>query len=175
MDTNIAAILAKLRDLTLEDEDGNSLTLILNAGLSKHELEEYEAQLCTPLPEEFRAVLRYANGMNFFGQKLLSTHEQTFFPEQGIVTFHNWGNGDFDCVVVGASAYSVGAIAFMNHNPDVTTEISPTLSNWFDRAAAEIAKKGTLLHPADYRQRREQGLYGHVLSALRGRSCELNG
>jgi hypothetical protein len=167
-------ILDSFRNMHLEDEDGEALEFSLEPALSEAELVVHEQATGMRFPLEFRDLLMYANGMNLFGLELMSTDQQTYFSEQGIMSFHNWGNGDFDCISISISSHPVGCVVFMNHTPDVTVRIATCLSEWLERAVQEIRSKGALLHPADYLNSPEQGLYQHVLESLRGVDCELN-
>lgn len=174
--SSISHILDSFRNLRLEDEDGETLEFSLDPALSEVGLIAHEKVIGVRLPGQFRDLLMYANGMRLFGLDLMSTDQQSYFREHGIISFHNWGNGDFDCVATSSSAYPENAVVFMNHSPEVTVKIEDALTKWIDRAINEIRKHGTLLHPADYRTRCAQGagIYEMVLAALDGIRCELN-
>jgi len=172
--SQISRFLNALRDNSFEDEDGSSLHLKLRQGLSISELERYEKRLRIALPNEFKELLVYSDGMSFFGQTIMASEEQTLFAPQGILSFHNWGNGDFDCIAVSDHSYPRGSIIFMNHAPEVTSFIETSLLHWFERVVDEIQSRGTLLHPSDYKNREAEGMYGHVVEELRNVDCELN-
>ena len=172
--TTISRILDSFRNTNLEDEDGEALEFSPEPALSQAELAVHEQAKGVRFPGEFRDLLMYANGMSLFGLELMPTDQQTHFGEHGIVSFHNWGNGDFDCISISASPHPVGSVVFMNHSPEVTVGIATSLSEWLEKAVQEIRSKGALLHPADYRERPEQGMYQHVLDNLSGVDCELN-
>ena len=172
--SSIRKTLDEVSSLALEDEDGAILKVSLESPLTIDQLAKYEASIAFDLPCELRELLLVTNGMDYFGLDIMPIDEQSCFPEQGIIAFHNWGNGDFDCIAASPSTYPDGAVVFMNHSPNVTVRIAGSLSEWLERAAGEIRETGILLHPSDYRARREPGLYQHVLASLKGIPCELN-
>ena len=172
--SSISHILDSFRNLRLEDEDGEALAFSLDPALSEAGLIAHEKVIGVRLPGQFRDLLMYANGMRLFGLDLMSTDQQSYFREHRIISFHNWGNGDFDCISTSTSPYPAGTVVFMNHSADVTVRITGLLSEWLEKAVQEIRLKGALLHPADYREKPEQGLYQHVLDNLSGVDCELN-
>jgi len=172
--STVAKILDAFSGLTLENEDGAPLGVLLESPLASKELDRYEESIGVELPDEFRELLLITNGMNYFGLDIMPIDQQTYYRDQGIITFHNWGNGDFDCVAASPSQYPDGTVVFMNHSPDVTVALAQSISEWLKKAAREIRSKGALLHPSDYRERREQGLCQHVLEKLSGIACELN-
>ena len=172
--SEIAKVLDDFRGLALEDEDGEPLEVLLESPLAEEDLDRYEQSIGVELPHEFRDLLLITNGMCLFGLAIMPVDQQTYFRDQGIIAFHNWGNGDFDCVAALPSKYNDGTVVFMNHSPDVTARIAESLSEWLEKAVLEIQGKGALLHPSDYREGREQGVYQHVLESLSGIACELN-
>jgi len=170
----IEQVLGSFRSMHLEDEDGEALEFVPDSPLGQAELAAYEQAIGARLPEEFRELLLYANGMNLFGLELMPIDQQSYFGEYGIISFHDWGNGDFDCISIAASPHPVGAVVFMNHSPDVTVRIADSLSEWLEKAVQEIQAKSALLHPTDYREQAEDGMYQHVVGSLSGVDCELN-
>jgi len=174
--------MARIRDilndfllLSLYDEDEESVQLILNESASEKVLKEYEGRITRAVPCELRELLAMSDGLDLFGLDIMPIDRQDLFETQGLLSFHDWGNGDFDCVVLAGSCVGPeGSIVFMNHSPEVTVPIAESLEKWLLRVVEEITDKGTLLHPSDYRVRHEQGLYAGVLEALSNRDCELN-
>ena len=171
----IREILAGLHELQVEDEDGDVVRLLVGRPVSEEALQSYEARLGGRLPGEFRDLLAFSNGMNLFGLEIMPVEGQEHFSEQGIISFHNWGNGDFDCIALCSSGHPEGAVLFMNHTPNVLVPISPSLGQWLSAVVDELNEKGAVLHPGDYFVRNEGGIYAHVLESLRGIDCELNG
>ncbi|MFT3823541.1 MAG: SMI1/KNR4 family protein [Chitinophagaceae bacterium] len=129
------------------NQDGVMTGIELNKGASPESLEAFEAQKRVKLPETLKELLLFSNGLSFFGLHILSLEEMEYFPVSGIITFHAWGNGDFDGVTLfGEEA----AVFFMFHSEDNTYRISDSLLQWFDNAVTEIRQYGTLCHPWDY-------------------------
>ena len=104
----------------------------------------------------------------------MSIGEQQYYADHGVIAFHAWGNGDFDCIATLASVHPEGSILFMNHTPHAMAHVAATLSEWIQQAVDEISVRGALLHPSDYLNCDRPGIYRPVLSALSGVDCELN-
>lgn len=82
-----------------------------------------------------------------------------------ILTFHNWGNGDFDCLFVG-SEFPKDSIVFMSHSENKLVIVSDSLNNWFADVIGVIKNIGTLLHPLDYKIRGSDGIYKNILKQI---------
>ncbi len=174
--SHIIEILDSAMNLELEDEDGNRLKLEASVPASERDLNDREGRLGVKIPLELRDLLMFANGLSLFGQVIMSLQEQDYFSNQGLLSFHNWGNGDFDCVAASSSKYPENTVVFMNHGPEISVKIEDNLTAWFEKAINEIRERGVLLHPGDYipNSNADSGLYGGVLAALEGIDCELN-
>lgn len=170
----IVEIIESFRGLDLQGEDDEALELETGQPASEEELESRESTWGLRIPTELRELLLYTNGVELFGNEILAANALDGFPKQGLIVFHEWGNGDFDAVATSPSRYSEGAVVFVNHSPDVTVRITDSLSDWLLRAVDEIGKQSALLHPMDYRNKPSEGLYAHVLDELRGIDCESN-
>ncbi len=171
----IKDLFEKIRFIQLENEDGDFLKLDLQTGVPESDITHFENSLGLKFPMEIRDFFKFTNGVNFFGLQILPISQLEYFPNWGIISFHSWGNGDLDCIVIDSPFQTQGTILFMNHSPDVTVPIAPSLIKWFYQVFEEIKIKGTLLHPSDYRGRKEKGVYEHVLAKIKGVNCELNG
>lgn len=170
--TSIVEMLEQAQAIVLDDEDGQPLRLIFEQPCSSEAIDALERSISIRLPLELKQLLEYSNGMSLFGLRIMPLNELSFFPSSHMIAFHNWGNGDFDCISIDSSELS-GTILFMNHEPDVTVRISDSLNTWIRDAIEEISTKGALLHPSDYRHRSEAGMYSSVLRSLCGIDCEL--
>lgn len=174
MAMNIEQWLASMQDLALEDEDGNALRVRINSSVPEDELEQYESRLGLSIPLELRQLFMCSNGLDLFGCQIMKANEITCFASHGLIAFHNWMNGDFDCVATQTSKYPEGTVLFMNHSPDVLVQIESSLLQWMSGVVDEIREKGALWHPADYIGTPGRGIYSDVLQRLQGIDCELN-
>jgi len=138
---------------TYHGEDSRTLKLERNVGLSKEEIARYEGSLGIRLPNDFHEMLQFSDGMNFFEERILSTSEQEFISSGSLLTFHDWGNGDFDAIVVESKTQSMlpsGFVVFICHESGCIEPVTGSLRSWFRLVLEEIKIRGTLLHPDDY-------------------------
>ena len=142
----------------LFDEDDNKMIVEPIEGASLADISKFEATNGMEMPLDLKELLLFSNGMDFFGLHILSLEEMEFFPNTGMISFHNWGTGDFDCLSTGGD-YPKGSIIFMAHAEDNTSQISNNLVDWFESIFAEIEEVGALLHPMDYQYSELDGLY----------------
>ncbi len=142
----------------LFDEDGNKIIVEPREGASLADVSKFEATHGMEMPLDLKELLLFSNGMNFFGLDILSLEAMEFFPTTGMVSFHNWGNGDFDCLSTGGD-YPKGSVIFMAHAEDNTSLISNSLADWFEGVFKEKEEVGALLHPMDYQYSELDGLY----------------
>ena len=110
-------LLSDFSNTSLEDEDGGSLQIVLRNPTSELQLQRFEESIGTSLPPQLRELFEVSNGLGWFGVEVLSISELLYYREQGIIPFHSWGNGDFDCIATKESSYQEGAVLFMNHSP----------------------------------------------------------
>ncbi|MNE54312.1 SMI1 / KNR4 family protein [compost metagenome] len=143
------------------NEDGDDLIVELRKGATIEDIARFEIDNGLELPRVLKELLLFSNGINLFGLQILSIQEMEFFPQSKIISFHNWGNGDFDCLSVGGD-YTRGAVVFMSHTEDNLEVVSNSLMEWFAGVIAEIKKEGTLLHPLDYNERQTNGMYKKI-------------
>jgi hypothetical protein len=156
----------------LPDETGCHVQVGWQPGLRDEHLDRFEKRLGYALPPSYRQFLGHGDGCDFYGLSLLSASEVAVH-DSGIIGFHNWGNGDFDCLKLSKRRKESG-VFFMNHNPGVLVRIADTFFGWLQRVFEELCAHGTLAHPRDYRFLARDGVYSHVLETLRGVDCELN-
>lgn len=143
------------------DEDENRLIVELREGVDIESIKKFEKKNDIKLPEDLKELLLFSNGIELFGLRIVPLEEMEYFPYSGILTFHNWGNGDFDCLSLGGD-YPRGIIVFMSHSEDKLASVSNSLIEWFTEVISEIKKKGALLHPLDYDERELEGIYKNV-------------
>lgn len=143
------------------DEDENGLSVELREAASIESISKFEIDNDVQLPEDLKKFLLFSNGLILFGLPINSLEEIEYFPQSKILTFHNWGNGDFDCLSVGGD-YPKGTVVFMSHTESKLAIVSESLTDWFVEVIKEIKSIGTLLHPLDYNVRESEGMYKNV-------------
>ncbi len=140
------------------DEDGNPINIQLKEGVVKEDIITFEKNISIDLPKELKELFAFSNGLDLFGITLCSMEEMDFFEDSQLLGFHNWGNGDFDCISLGG-LYPKGSIVFMAHNEDTTTLVSNDLTSWIEEVISEIKKTGALRHPLEYNKSIIEGVY----------------
>jgi hypothetical protein len=157
----LVKIIETYRRETFFDEDGNILIVEFGEGATMESIKKFEVDNDIKLPEDLKELLLYSNGIGLFGIQIHALEEMEYFPRSCILTFHTWGNGDFDCLSIGG-AYPRGTIIFMSHSEDKLAIVSNNLIEWFLGVIAEIKGTGTLLHPLDFDERGLEGMYKNV-------------
>jgi hypothetical protein len=179
-------LIERFRNQTVESEDGDELGIETYPPATDQELSELDRQLGRPLAGSFRNFLKITNGMQFFGEEVLSCRRGPPFEcaslvgyeeflRARLVPFHAWGNGDFDALDVGAESGDA-PVVFCNHSPEIRVRIADSFEQWLERACDEMRKEGALLHPSDFMQAGRSGspgIYAHVPGALKNVDCEL--
>ena len=168
----IGELIQSIDNLIITDSDGDTRRVQWNPGMSSSELEKYENQLGYRLPDAYRQFLMHSDGCDLFGLYLQSGRESTHLDGK-LLPIHNWGNGDFDCLMLGTDPNSI-PVLFMNHNADVTVKVAESFVYWIEAVLHELKAEGTVYHPGDYRFFHGSGVYDHVLKELEGVDCELN-
>jgi hypothetical protein len=141
------ALLDALEGMQIEAEDGEILGMHMDPGLTDSVIKSWERGHNTMLPPDLREFMRRWNGGGFFCL-MLEPLENFDLNAPGLLAFHNWGNGDFDCVRFLDSGKS--EMVFHNHETGEVTTIAASFAEWLQRAVDEMKKKGTLYHPMDY-------------------------
>jgi len=159
----IANLIKVQRHRRFTDENGNQIGIELREAVTDEAISQFEAENAVSIPSELKKLLEFTNGLVFLGLHVLSIDEIEFFPNTGLLSFHNWGNGDFDCISTG-KVYPENSVIFMNHSEDEIAFVSPTLEEWLKRVSNEIGKYGALLHPMDYMERQVEGMYKNIKS-----------
>lgn len=101
--------------------------------------------------------------------------EEMFAYGRNMVAVQNWGNGDFDCLVLDDSVppHRCGSMVFANHQPDAIVRVGVSVQDWLEGIERELATRAEVLHPRDYYRGPSTGVYAGVLDELRGQTCEL--
>ena len=162
----IVEILETYSSKVLLDEDGNQLTIEKSEAITVGDLQRFELYHGIILPPDLRKLLMFSNGINVFGVRVQALNEMKFYDSQMLLTFHDWGNGDFDCISVNSRSY-YGSVYFINHSIAKNISMAITISEWISLCINEIQKKGTVLHPMDYLFRHEDGMYKEVFLKLK--------
>lgn len=169
---SVADLMDAVREAELRDPQGAVLRVVLRLGAGFDEIARFEHSWRLSLPGDYREFLAYANGCSLFGLDLCSIQGVAVYRESGLLGFHNWSNGDYDCLRMQGGGADV---VFMNHGPEVTVPIASSFFDWLTRIVAECRAHGDVLHPGDYRySERPDGVYAQVLRQLVGVDCELN-
>jgi hypothetical protein len=158
----LVEIIETYRYETFFDEDENSLIVELREGVTIESIIKFEVNNNIKLPEDLKELLLFSNGIDLFGVHVHSLEEMEYFPSSGILTFHNWGNGDFDCLSLGDD-YPSGTVLLMIHSENKLALVSNSLVAWFTGVIGEIKRTGALLHPSDYNMLESEGMYKNVL------------
>lgn len=153
------SFLSNLRKKSLSGEDEEVLSISFRAGLSASKINEFEREKNNSLPKDLKEFYNFSDGMDFFGEVILPLEETEIF-DANFLSFHSWGNGDFDCISINNKDH--GAIYFRNHENGFYYFISASIFKWLQQAYAEINQKGALLHPKDYINKQGSGMYSHV-------------
>jgi hypothetical protein len=154
-------IIKRYQNFTFLDEDENEINIELSNGASSAEIFRFEKKDKIKLPSDLKELLMFSNGFDLFGLQILSLERMEFFPGEQILSFHNWGNGDFDCIAL-SGVFPSGTVLFMHHSEDNLIPVKNTFGDWLESVIKEVESKGTLLHPSDYNSRKEDGVYKQV-------------
>ena len=146
-------LLEQLKQLTITDADGRERTAEWKVGASQEQMDCLESLLGVALPHDFKQFLSHSDGGFIFGLDLMGS--MGIRANAQLIPFHNWGNGDFDCLSPKGDKFEV---VFMNHSADVTVRIADSFTDWLTRVTQELSRTGCLLHPGDYRHRRGSGV-----------------
>ncbi|TJZ53565.1 SMI1/KNR4 family protein [Sphingobacterium olei] len=144
------------------DEDDNRLNIKVNKGATTEEIHKFESEYGIKIPAELEDLFLLSDGIMLFGIEILPLAETKVFYDRGLLCFHEWGNGDFDCVSFG-DEYPLNSVVFLDHSEDRTAFVIRSFREWILVVINEIGRLGTLLHPMDYLYREEKGLYLNVL------------
>ena len=147
------------------EEDGTKSTIELREGIRSETISKFESDNNIQLPIDLKNLLLFSNGLNLFDLTVMPLEEMEVFSLTKIISFHNWGNGDFDCVSLGGD-YPKGSVIFMRHSEGNLTPVVDNLTDWFINVIQEVKTIGTLYHPFDYEQFNYNGVYKEVYNSL---------
>jgi hypothetical protein len=154
--------LDKLSQLEIFDADGNRKAFDMQPGLSRAQIREWETSNKKVLSEDFLAFIGRWNGGHLFGLEILPLEETNYIGAESHLSFHNWGNGDLDCI--GISSENSGKIFFANHENGQISQVAPSFYIWLSKVIEEKQKHRVLYHPMDYiiSKPTYRGLYADV-------------
>lgn len=141
-------------------------------------LAAYTARLPLPLAGSYAAFLPLADGMDYFGIHISGvTAPEDTDPDavaellrRRLVPFHDWGQGDFDCLDLTKAVGGEVPVAFWSEELDDPFPITHSFEKWLRQVAVEIELYGRLLHPNDYADARwanAQGVYESIANVKR--------
>ena len=159
-------ILEKYSGKSLLDEDGNQISIEKSQEISNNDLQKFEMFHNMTLPTDLRELLLFSNGIKIFGVEIQALEEMEFYEDHRFLTFHSWGNGDFDCISVDQEN-DYGTVHFLNHSVANSVSMNIRFSEWISLAIDEIQHKGVILHPMDYLFRHQEGMYKEVFLKLK--------
>lgn len=161
---------------TLVGEDGTETGVTMNPGASESAIAEFESTHGIHLPEPMKNLLRFSDGIDLYNFELQSLASSLVLADYNMMSIHDWGNGDCDCIMVADHGENkTGNIVFVNHRPSVVTLVAHSVYQWLSDVLVELGMRGTVMHPGDYREKAKiRGVYANVLTQLRGVDCELN-
>lgn len=116
-----------------------------------------------------------ASNGSMFANEEINTLESADY-DQGYLTIHSWGNGDFDVIANDNNGiYRKGSVLFANHDVNVTAHVADNLVTWFTMLKNELLLRKCISHPRDYlvNAALSGGAYLSVVEQLRGTDCEL--
>lgn len=171
---------------TSPDDVGNLLRSIVSVAnaqgyevsvpppLDARRLQEFMRQHSLDEGSELPQLLRFSDGLSVGGLSLCPEAE-IFVYGQDLLAIQNWGNGDFDCLVLSdVLGWPTGAVVFTNHQSDVRVQVAKSIHEWLSLVRTELLRRGEVLHPRDYLGNSDSGVYAHVLGELQHRQCELS-
>ena len=162
-----------LEPQTFRGRDGDDLRLVKRAPASDAEIAALAARLALPLTGTYLSFLRVSNGADLFGVKVsgaspepdTNTDDYTDLLSRRLVPFHDWGNGDFDCIDLTKTVGGEPPVCFWNDETGNLFPICAGFGRWSRMAAFEVQTHGFLIHPKDYfepRYANAQGVYESI-------------
>lgn len=159
-------------------ESGEERISVRNAPASEPDIAALLARLPRPLTGSYLGFLRATNGMSLYGTTLFGTTPPAEADQDRVadrvsrrlVPFHDWGNGDFDCLDLTKIVDDEPPVVFWNDHHDNLFPIAHSFAKWIPMAVHEISRFGRLLHPRDYyegRYENAQGLYESIANVER--------
>lgn len=162
---------AMIESLSLRGRDGEDLRLGRGPGASEAQIAGFVAQFGLPLTGTYLDFLRRSNGADLFGVTVSGTEPATSDGDRAglvkrrLVPFHDWGNGDFDCLDLTKAVGGEPPVAFWTEETGDLFPITAGFGRWTRMAVFEIQTHGFLLHPREYldpRYANAQGVYESI-------------
>lgn len=164
MSSPVTQCLEALWNQTILDQEGNSLECLRHQPASEDDIAWFERNWRIQMPDALRDLFTFANGMKLHGLDMLSLEDAMVHPLEGFITFHAWGNGDFDAIEFGNGS---ARVVFVSHQTGAAEPVADTLADWLEAVSAELQSQRTLLHPGEYAARPEKGVYHEIFSRMR--------
>lgn len=159
---------------TLEGERG----VLLRPPPAPEALAAYTARLPLRLSGSYADLLPMADGLDYFGVPVFGvTLPEDTDPDavaellrRRLVPFHDWGQGDFDCLDLTKAVGGEVPVALWSEELDNPFPITHSFEKWLRQVAVEVELYGRLLHPRDYADPRwanAQGVYESIANVKR--------
>lgn len=168
----IEALLAELDGRVIPTPDGE-LRLGRRPPASPEAVEAFLARLPRPLVGSYLDLLRLSDGLDLYGVEIFGVagspntnpEDVEELVKRRMVPFHDWGNGDFDCLDLTKQVEGETPVAFWSEELGNPFPITHNFERWARSAVVEIERFGRLLHPRDYATPRyadAQGVYESI-------------
>lgn len=168
----LSALLAELDTQVLPGSSG-PLRLVRRPPASAAALAALQARLPLPLTGSWLELLQLSDGIDLFGVPVFGTdlpgdtnpENVADLVRRRLVPFHDWGNGDFDCLDLTKVVEGEPPVVFWNDEHENLFPITHGFAGWVPMAVHEISRFGRLLHPRDYFDARyadAQGVYESI-------------
>ncbi len=164
-----------LEELSAQVHAGPSgpLRLVLRPPAGADALAAFQARMPLALTGSYPELLALSNGMSLYGIEVFGTEPpRDTNPEnvadlirRRLVPFHDWGNGDFDCLDLTKVVDAEPPVVYWNEEHENIFPIAHSLLKWIPMAVHEVSRFGRLLHPEDYDDARytdAQGVYESI-------------
>lgn len=162
-----------LESQVFKSRDGADLRLTRRPPATEAEIAALAARFPLALTGTFVDFLRVSNGMELFGVRVSGAGpdpesnpgDWAELVKRRLVPFHDWGNGDFDCLDLTKSVNGEPPVCFWNDETGNMFPITGGFGRWTRMAAFEVQTHGFLLHPRDYfepRYANAQGVYESI-------------
>jgi hypothetical protein len=164
---------SRIQELTLQGRDGGELRLGRRPPATEAGIATLLARFAVPVTGTYVDFLRTSNGIDLFGISVSGTdpdpetnaEDWLDLCKRRLLPFHDWGNGDFDCLDLTKSVNGEPPVCFWNEEQGNMFPITSGFGRWTRMATFEVQTHGFLLHPRDYFEPRyadAQGVYESV-------------
>jgi hypothetical protein len=145
---------------TLRSNLGRSLDIQLRPPIAERDVAALLDAAGVTITGTWREMLTTTNGISLFGVDVLGLGPATdprsvlsyrAMLQYNLVPFHDWGNGDLDCLDMTKTMDDEPAVVFWDDKRDTTVMICSGFAKWIGMAVEDLERYGKLLHPDDYR------------------------